>query len=92
MAVPYFQKFESRPGGDWYLRLRAGNHETVFSGEGYASEQGVDRAIDMLKDFGLALANAEVKTVRRPSGKMMTATKANTLLGNYLRKIMTYTR
>ncbi|MFC4406069.1 HVO_2922 family protein [Haloarchaeobius iranensis] len=43
-----FETFEDR-GGDWRWRLRAGNDELVAdSGEGYASESGVEEAVERI--------------------------------------------
>lgn len=60
--VPYFQKFEGADG-HWYWRLRATNNRTIAQGEGYVSEANVDRAVEMLREFGRVLNQARVQTV-----------------------------
>ena len=65
----YFQKYQGTDN-QWYWRLRAGNNETVASGEGYATENGVDRAITMLQKFGQDLSDATVKSVPATSPKL----------------------
>lgn len=82
---PYFQKFKG-VDGEWYFRLRAANNETVASGEGYTSEASVDRAIKMVKDFGKALAAAEVKpaSIARMAMKKQRVDFSVVALGQYL--------
>lgn len=44
----YFQVWQGKDK-NWYWHLRAGNHEIVAHGEGYASKQGALNAIDIVK-------------------------------------------
>ena len=47
---PYFQIFRGS-NGQWYWRLRDGNHKTIADGsEGYISKENVIRAINNVVD------------------------------------------
>ena len=73
----YFQKYDGADG-KWYWRLRANNNKTVAQGEGYESESNVDRAINMLQDFGQEITACRVETLR--GSVRASAVKASTSL------------
>jgi len=56
--LPYFQTYQSS-NGQWYWRLRDGNHKTIADGsEGYYSHENVVRAINNVVD---AVKNSDNK-------------------------------
>ncbi len=44
-----FTIYRSLSDGHWYWRLRAGNHEIIAQGEGYARRRGAEHAIELMR-------------------------------------------
>lgn len=50
MENPKFQIFQSKLNNEYYYRLRAGNGETILSGEGYTTKQSCENGIASVKE------------------------------------------
>jgi uncharacterized protein YegP (UPF0339 family) len=59
----HFEKYQSKSDGDWRFRLVAANEKIVATGEGYETEEGVDKGMKTVvrvamktAGFGLGVA------------------------------------
>lgn len=54
--------------GEWRWRLKAGNNETIASGEGYVNRQDCVHAINLIKEAPIYIAHPPSKKwVRYPA-------------------------
>ncbi|MGV6862585.1 MAG: YegP family protein [Putridiphycobacter sp.] len=60
----YFKLFQSEKSGDYYFNLKAGNHETILSSQGYSSKAGAENGIESVKKNGADDDNYERKEAK----------------------------
>lgn len=60
----YFKLFQSEKNNDWYFNLKAGNHETILSSQGYSSKSGAENGIESVKKNGGEDDNFERKEAK----------------------------
>ena len=60
----YFKLFKSEKNGEFYFNLKAGNHETILSSEGYKARSGAENGIESVKTNGSNDANFDRKEAK----------------------------
>lgn len=78
-----FQAYQDKRGG-WRWRLVADNGLTVAdSAEAYSRKAGIERAIDMIRDFGISMHNARIKYLE-PDPEFQPAAKTEQTVGKVI--------
>ena len=60
----YFKLFKSDKNGEYFFNLKAGNHETILSSEGYKSKSGAKNGIESVKKHAPDDSNYERKEAK----------------------------
>ena len=60
----YFKLFKSDKNGEFYFNLKAGNHETILTSEGYKAKSGAENGIESVMKNGASDSNFDRKEAK----------------------------